>query len=143
MKKLFTAIATLLAAGMTVAAVSAVELEKVESSTEFSVRETAEVRSTFNAENELTLVFFENFDDMETGEKINGSNFSNTYLSIGNVGSNWQSKKSSFRFWMGDNVTQISVLEDPDPSRTGNAMYLTNESSIKMVEIEANRKKYD
>ena len=143
MKKLFTAIATLLAAGMTVAAVSAVELEKVESSTEFSARETAEVRSTFNAENELTLVFFENFDDMETGEKINGSNFSNTYLSIGNVGSNWQSKKSSFRFWMGDNVTQISVLEDPDPSRTGNAMYLTNESSIKMVEIEANRKKYD
>ena len=98
MKKLFTAIATLLAAGMTVAAVSAVELEKVESSTEFSARETAEVRSTFNAENELTLVFFENFDDMETGEKINGSNFSNTYLSIGNVGSNWQSKKSSFRF---------------------------------------------
>ena len=81
MKKLFTAIATLLAAGMTVAAVSAVELEKVESSTEFSVRETAEVRSTFNAENELTLVFFENFDDMETGEKINGSNFWNTYLS--------------------------------------------------------------
>ena len=69
MKKLFTAIATLLAAGMTVAAVSAVELEKVESSTEFSARETAEVRSTFNAENELTLVFFENFDDMETGEK--------------------------------------------------------------------------
>lgn len=57
MKKLFTAIATLLAAGMTVAAVSAVELEKVESSTEFSARETAEVRSTFNAENELTLVF--------------------------------------------------------------------------------------
>ena len=104
---------------------------------------TAEVRSTFNAENELTLVFFENFDDMETGEKINGSNFSNTYLPIGNVGSNWQSKTSSFRFWMGDNVTQISVLEDPDPSRTGNAMYLTNESSIKMVEIEANRKKYD
>lgn len=81
MKKLFTAIATLLAAGMTVAAVSAVELEKVESSTEFSVWETAEVRSTFNAENELTLVFSENFDDMETGEKINGSNFSNTYLS--------------------------------------------------------------
>ena len=81
MKKLFTAIATLLAAGMTVAAVSAVELEKVESSTEFSARETAEVRSTFNAENELTLVFSENFDDMETGEKINGSNFSNTYLS--------------------------------------------------------------
>mgnify|MGYP006922279013 FL=1 len=80
MKKLFTAIATLLAAGMTVASVSAVELEKVESSTEFSVRETAEVRSTFNAENELTLVFSENFDDMETGEKINGSNFSNTYL---------------------------------------------------------------
>ena len=104
---------------------------------------TAKVRSTFNAENELTLVFSENFDDMETGEKINGSNFSNTYLPIGNVGSNWQSKKSSFRFWMGDNVTQISVLEDPDPSRTGNAMYLTNESSIKMVEIEANRKKYD
>ena len=81
MKKLFTAIATLLAAGMTVAAVSAVELEKVESSTEFSARKTAEVRSTFNAENELTLVFSENFDDMETGEKINGSNFSNTYLS--------------------------------------------------------------
>ena len=81
MKKLFTAIATLLAAGMTVAAVSAVELEKVESSTEFSARETAEVRSTFNAENELTLVFSENFDDMETGEKINGSNFWNTYLS--------------------------------------------------------------
>ena len=81
MKKLFTAIATLLAAGMTVAAVSAVELEKVESSTEFSAWETAEVRSTFNAENELTLVFSENFDDMETGEKINGSNFWNTYLS--------------------------------------------------------------
>ena len=81
MKKLFTAIATLLAAGMTVAAVSAVELEKVESSTEFSARETAEVRSTFNAENELTLVFSENFDDMETGEKINGSNFWNTYPS--------------------------------------------------------------
>ncbi len=39
MKKLFTAIATLLAAGMTVASVSAVELEKVESSRFFSVRE--------------------------------------------------------------------------------------------------------
>lgn len=113
MKKLFTAIATLLAAGMTFTAVSAVELERVESSAEYAVRETVEVRSTLNAENELTLVFSENFDEMETGEKINGSNFSNTYIPIGNVGSNWASKKSSFRFWMGDNSNADIGLRGP------------------------------
>lgn len=81
MKKLFTAIATLLAAGMTVAAVSPWNWKRWKAARSFLPGRRRKSGSTFNAENELTLVFFENFDDMETGEKINGSNFSNTYLS--------------------------------------------------------------
>ncbi len=90
------------------------------------------------ADSDPTLVFEENFDGLSLGTKVD----INTSLNISNVGTNWLPLADNFKFHMGDYTTTINVATDPDSSRSGNSLFVTN-TSIKMVEIEKTRKNYD
>ena len=127
MKKTLSLVLSLLAILTLSFAVSAVSLDSAEGA-----------EAVLAADSDPTLVFEENFDGLSLGTKVD----INTSLNISNVGTNWLPLADNFKFQMGDYTTTINVATDPDSSRSGNSLFVTNDN-IKMVEIEKTRKNYD